>query len=40
MTLNHYVFSPYRNPDLDDRILFFDCLKASISAVQAEDVCE
>ena len=31
-----YVFSFYRNPDLDDRI--FDCLLASMAAVQAEDV--
>ena len=31
-----YVHSLYRNPDLDDRI--FDCLLASMSAVQAEDV--
>ena len=29
--------SLYRNPDLDDRI--FDCLLASMAAVQAEDVC-
>ena len=28
--------SLYRNPDLDDRI--FDCLLASMAAVQAEDV--
>ena len=33
---NLYVFSLYRNPDLDDRI--FDCLLASMGAVQAEDV--
>ena len=33
---NFYVFSLYRNPDLDDRI--FDCLPISIAAVQAEDV--
>ena len=33
---NHYVFSLYRNPDLDDRI--FECLLTSIAAVQAEDV--
>ena len=32
----HYVYSLYRNPDLDDRI--FDCLLASMAAVQAEDV--
>ena len=31
-----YVFSLYRNPDLDDRI--FDCLLTSMAAVQAEDV--
>ena len=34
---NLYVFSLYRNPDLDDRI--FDCLLTSMAAVQAEDVC-
>ena len=34
---NLYVYSLYRNPDLDDRI--FDCLKASMAAVHAEDVC-
>ena len=34
---NLYVYSFYRNPDLDDRI--FDCLLASMAAVQAEDVC-
>ena len=33
---NLYVYSLYRNPDLDDQI--FDCLLASIAAVQAEDV--
>ena len=33
---NLYVFSLYRNPDLDDRIL--DCLLTSMAAVQAEDV--
>ena len=32
---NLYVYSLYRN-DLDDRI--FDCLLASMAAVQAEDV--
>ena len=32
---NLYVYSLYRNPDLDDRI--FDCLLASMAAVQAED---
>ena len=31
-----YVFSLYRNPDMDDRI--YDCLLASMAAVQAEDV--
>ena len=31
---NLYVFSLYRNPDLDDRI--FDCLPTSMAAVQAE----
>ena len=31
-----YVYSLYRNPDLDDRI--FDCLLASMAAVPAEDV--
>ena len=33
---NLYVFSLYRNPDLDDRI--FDCLLASIAASQTEDI--
>ena len=33
---NFCVFSLYRNPDLDDRS--FECLLASISVVQAEDV--
>ena len=33
---NLYVYSLYRNLDLDDRI--FDCLLASMAAVQAEDV--
>ena len=33
---NLYVYSHYRNPDLDDRI--FDCLLASMAALQAEDV--
>ena len=33
---NHYVYSLYRNSDLDDRI--FDCLLASVAAVQAEDI--
>ena len=32
---NLYVFSLYRNLDLDDRI--FDCLLTSLAAVQAED---
>ena len=30
------MYSLYRNPDLDDRI--FDCLLASMAAVQAADV--
>ena len=33
---NLYVYSLYRNPDLEDQI--FDCLLASMAAVQAEDV--
>ena len=33
---NVYVYSLYRNPDLDD--LIFYCLLASVAAVQAEDV--
>ena len=33
---NLYVYSLYRNHGLDDRI--FDCLLASMAAVQAEDV--
>ena len=33
---NLYVYSLYRNPDLDDRI--FDCLLGSMATVQAEDV--
>ena len=33
---NLYVYSLYRNPDLDDRIFY--CLLASMAAVQAEDV--
>ena len=33
---NVYVFSLYHNPDLHDRI--FDCLLASMAAVQAADV--
>ena len=36
MRENLYVYRLYRNPDLDDRI--FDCLLASMAAVQAEDV--
>ena len=33
---NLYVYSLYRYPNLDDRI--FDCLLASMAAVEAEDV--
>ena len=33
---NLYVFSLYRNPDLDDRI--FDCLLTSMAAVQSANV--
>ena len=33
---NLYVYSIYRNPDQDDQI--YDCLLASMAAVQAEDV--
>ena len=33
---NFYVYSLYRNPDLDD--LIYDCLLTSMAAVQAEDV--
>ena len=33
---NLHVYSLYRNPDLDDQI--FDCLLASMAAVQADDV--
>ena len=33
---NFYVFSLYRNPDVDGRI--YDCLLTSMAAVQAEDV--
>ena len=33
---NLYVYSLYRNPDLENWI--FDCLLASMAAVQAEDV--
>ena len=36
MRQNLYVFSLYLNPYQDDRI--FDCLLASMAAVQAEDV--
>ena len=36
MRQNFYVYSLYRNPDLDD--LIFDCLQASMAAVQAEEV--
>ena len=36
MRQNFYVFSFYRNPDLDDPI--FDCLLTSMATVQAEDV--
>ena len=32
---NFYVFSLYRNPDLDDRI--YDCLLTAMAAVQAAD---
>ena len=31
------MFSLYLNPDLDDRI--FECLLASMAAVQTEDIC-
>ena len=34
---NLYVYSLYRNPDLDEQIFY--CLLASMAAVQAEDVC-
>ena len=33
---NFYMFSLYRNPDLDDRI--YDCLLTAIPALQAADV--
>ena len=33
---NFYVFSLYRNPDLDDQI--YDCFLTSMAVVQAEDV--
>ena len=36
MRQNSYVFSLYRNPDLDDRI--FDCLLTSMAAVHDENV--
>ena len=36
MRQNLYVFSLYRNHDLD--CLIFDCLVASMAAVQAEDI--
>ena len=36
MRQNLYVYSLYRNSDLDDRI--FDCLLTSMAAVQADDV--
>ena len=37
MKQNFYVCNLYHNLDLDDRI--FDCLPASMAAVQAGDVC-
>ena len=36
MRQNLYVYSLYRNLDIDD--LIFDCLLASMAAVQTEDV--
>ena len=33
---NFYMFSLYRNPDLDDRI--YDCLLTAMAAVRAVDV--
>ena len=33
---NLYVYSLYRNPEIDD--LIFDCLLAPMAAVQAEEV--
>ena len=36
MRQNLYVFSLYRNPEMDD--LIFYCLLTSMAAVQAEDV--
>ena len=37
MRQNFYVFSLYRNPDLDD--LNFDFFLTSMASVQPEDVC-
>ena len=37
MKQNLYVFNHYRNPVVDDRI--FDCLLASMAALQTEDIC-
>ena len=34
---NFYVFSLYRNPNLDDRI--YDCLLTAMAAMQAADAC-
>ena len=34
---NFYLFSLYRNPDLNDRI-YYDCLLAAMAAMQAADV--
>ena len=36
MRQNLYVFSFYRNPDIDNWI--FDCLLASMAATQTEDI--
>ena len=36
MRQNLYVFILYRDPDLDDRI--FDCLLASMAAMQTDDI--
>ena len=33
---NLYVFSLYRNPEMDDRM--FDCLLASMAVVQTKDI--
>ena len=33
---NFYVYSLYRNPDLDNRL--YDCFLTSMAAAQAEDV--